>query len=780
MKVSYHWLKSLINLTQTPEEVAVLLTGSGLEVEGLENSDSVKGGLKGLIIAEVVEKQVHPNADRLSVTKVNTGNGDALQVVCGAPNVAAGQKVVFAPVGSTVHPSNGESFEIKEAKIRGEVSQGMICAEDEIGLGSSHDGIMVLPQEATIGQSAALYFKVESDTLIEIGLTANRGDAASHLGVARELAALTGIPVSKPEVNLPKSTGDSDIKIKIDNPDDCKRYAAIHLKNVNICDSPAWLKQRLEAIGIKPMNNVVDATNYVLHELGQPIHAFDVANIEGKEIKVKKSTNGHKIVTLDGVERKLDGSELMIYDSNGPIAIAGVFGGLNSGVSASTCEVLIESAAFNATLVRKSAKKHGLNTDASFRFERGTDINMCDFAARRAASLIMSTCDAHQVGEIFDFYPQHVSQPQITFRPSRLYAIAGMEIPTEEVKLILSSLEIKLLRDMGEEWLVSIPTYRTDVLEEIDLIEEILRIYGYDKIPFTGKISISMPTFLGHNWHKTEKIIRNFLISRGFSEIMTNSLTNPEFYGEKKNDLIEIANPLSKEMAVLRPTLLHTGLQSVAYNLNRKNSDLALFETGKTYIQKGEETFETPTIALFLTGKNIPENWQEKPKKVNEFYLKGIITGIKNLFRISESTNLGENIMQVHTADTALFNIKVPVYFAEFSLDKLVKKSVKTAIQIKEPPKFPVVRRDISMVLDSSIPWTSVTELVLKQKDSRIIDVGLFDIFEGAPLETGKKSFSIAFKLSDPEKTMTDTEIDSIMNKLIESSEKNLGALIRK
>ncbi|MEM6542186.1 MAG: phenylalanine--tRNA ligase subunit beta, partial [Bacteroidota bacterium] len=635
MKISFNWLKQFLKLEWNAEKTAELLTNLGLEVESIEKFESIKGGLKGVVVGHVLECRKHPNADRLQLTKVDIGAPVAVQIVCGAPNVAVGQKVPVATIGTTLYSKDGEAWEIKKGKIRGEESHGMICAEDELGLGENHDGIMVLDNSLTPGTSVASLFEVENDEVFEIGLTPNRSDAMSHFGVARDLkAGLEQFEVFKELITPSTSHFSVDnrslkIKVEVENKEKAPRYCGVTLKNVLVQESPDWLKNRLRAIGLSPINNVVDITNYVLHELGQPLHAFDARKIKGDTIEVKTLEKGTRFVTLDGVERELHEEDLMICDAEKPMCIAGVFGGIDSGVTQDTTSIFLESAYFDPISVRRTAKRHGLNTDASFRFERGIDINLTEYALKRAASLIKEVAGGEISSDIVDFYPVKKKDHQVLLTYEKINRLIGHEIPKDTIKRILAALEIKV-NNVTETGLgVTIPSYRTDVEREVDVIEEILRVYGYDNVPVHPKFTASVAPSSKFENHKLQNIIGNLLAANGFFEILTNSLVE-----DNKNDdpnlspKVRILNPLSSDLAAMRTSLLYTGLDCIRYNLNRKNNHLRLFEFGRTYTRKNAAYFEEEKLALFVLGNRHEEHWAVGKQASDFFYLKGILNSV--------------------------------------------------------------------------------------------------------------------------------------------------------
>jgi phenylalanyl-tRNA synthetase beta chain len=780
MKISYNWLKSIIPLDIPVQETAVLLTGCGLEVEGIEIFETVPGGLKGLVIGLVADRQQHPGADRLSLCKVDVGAESILSIVCGAPNVAAGQKVIVAQVGTTIYPTAGEPFTISKAKIRGEVSEGMICADDEIGLGKDHSGIRVLPEDAPVGMMVRDYLKIESDQVLEIGLTPNRGDAASILGVARDLRALTGKSVLMPESIIPKSKGKGPVSVDIKDVIGCPRYSGLYLKGVKIGESPLWLQNRLKAIGIRPKNNIIDITNHTLHELGQPIHAFDAAKINDGII-VRRAEKGEKITTLDAIERKLEGVELLICDHKKPLALAGIFGGMDSGVSDNTTDIFIESAFFDPGIIRKGAKTHGLNTDASFRYERGTDPEVTVFALQRTASLILQMAGGEIVGDVIDTYPKTIQPHDITFRPQKLRSFGGVEIDDEEIERILVFLDISVDKN-GDQWQLKVPARKLDVTREVDIIEEVLRIFGYDNIPGKSHITFS-DVFREENRHyKATQKVGDYLADNGFLEMMTNPLSSKEFQ-ENPATTIELLNPLSSELGVLRDNMLSTALQAVAFNHHRKNSNLKFFEFGKTYFKHHNTYKEKEQLFLIITGNIQPENWNTIEEKVSYFHLKAfVVNAIKKAGTPVNESTLAKysNIELVPDKLMKAFDLKGEIWYAQIDWNAVIEDSGKESFKLKPISKFPEVRRDLSLVLDQNAEYLSIENLAYRTVGKRLKSVGLFDAFEGPQVGEGKKSYSISCILGDDEKTMTDNEIDRTINRLIQVFEKELNATIRR
>jgi phenylalanyl-tRNA synthetase beta chain len=799
MKISYNWLKQFIKTDKSPDEISHILTGTGLEVESLELVQSVPGGLEGLVVGYVKECVQHPNADRLRITKVDVGAEADLQVVCGAANVAAGQKVIVATVGTTVHPVTGEPFKIKEAKIRGEESQGMICAEDEIGLGQSHEGIMVLDFNAVPGTKAADYFNIEDDQLFEIGLTPNRADAASHLGVARDLAAYLKTTIELPDISeFAIDNHDRTIPVVVENETACPRYSAITISGVEIKESPDWLKNRLQTIGIRPINNVVDITNYVLHDLGQPLHAFDADEIKGGKVVVKNCEEGTSFTTLDGVERKLSADDLMICDAESPMCIAGVFGGIGSGVKESTKNVFLESAYFNAVSVRKTSKRYGLKTDASFRFERGTDPEITVVALKRAALLIKELAGGVISSEISDFYPAAASPFKVALSYNNTDRLIGKVIPRDEIKGILTGLGIKILSENAEGLQVEVPTYKVDVTREVDVIEEILRIYGYNNIEIPMQIKASLNYSPKPDKEVVQHQIADMLTANGFDEILSNSLTKSA-YAESKDETVRILNPLSSDLDAMRQSLLYSGLEAISYNQNRRRLDLKLYEFGKTYHLIGGKYKENQCLSLFLTGEKQSEQWNNQGKPVGFYTIKGFVDAIVKRLSIkglslkdSENKDFsyglnyskGEKpLVEFGSLSKAVLkklDIDKEVYYANFNWD-LVMKSVRgNSITYKEVSKFPSVRRDLSMLVNTDVSFGVLKLIAERLKQNILKEINVFDVYEGNKLPEGKKSYALSFMFQDEEKTLTDKQIDDIMQKLIVNFEKEAGAEIRK
>jgi phenylalanyl-tRNA synthetase beta chain len=815
MKISYNWLKNYIDYLPTPEETAEILTNTGLEVEGMEHFESVKGGLKGVVIGEVLSCEKHPDADKLSITKVDIGNGTILPIVCGAPNVAAGQKVPVATVGTTLY-SDTDSFEIKKAKIRGEVSEGMICAEDELGLGTGHEGIMVLDPAVKIGTAASEFFKIETDVVFEIGLTPNRIDGASHFGVARDIAAYLRqsreIKNKMPDVDLFKvDNNNNPIDVVIEDKEGCIRYSGLTISGIEIKDSPSWLQNKLKSIGLKPINNIVDITNFVLHEIGQPLHAFDADKVTGNKVIVKTLPEGTIFKTLDEVERKLSDKDLMICNEKEGMCIAGVFGGIDSGVSEKTKNIFLESACFNPVYIRKTSKRHILNTDSSFRFERGSDPNITVYALKRAALLIKELGGGTISSKIQDIYPEKISDVKIELSYEYLNRLTGKIIEKEIIRNILASLDIQIERETEETLNLRLPAYRVDVTRPSDVAEEIMRIYGYNNIE-TGNSIRSSISYRNHpDREKLINLVSDLLSSNGFNEIMSNSLTPSSYYEqEEKTDkeLVRIVNPLSSDLNALRKNLLFGGLEAILYNTNRRNADLRLFEFGNVYHIDPDKKSENPhdkyneqeQLALFLTGEKYEANWISPSSKTNFYQLKSYVEMILRRLGFkpeelkssnSECVHLKEGlsvsinekeIVQYGTLSKKVldkFDISRPVYFAVFKWDNILKQLTKNSTKFIPLSKFPEVKRDLSMLIDNSVKYEDIKNLAEKTERNILKKVSLFDVFEGDKIEKGKKSYAISFVLQDEHKTLEDKQIDKVMKKLIAAFERELNAQIR-
>ncbi len=809
MKISYNWLKQFIDIDWTPEQTSELLTDLGLEVEGLEKYQSVKGGLEGVVVGKVLTCKKHPNADKLKVTTVDLGTETPLQIVCGAPNVATGQIVAVATIGTTLYTEEGEAWTIKKGKIRGEESHGMICAEDELGLGKSHDGIMVLDETIKIGTAAADIFDIENDSVFEIGLTPNRADAMSHYGTARDLKAGLLQKEIKVELITPSVSAfnveNRTLKIDVDviDKDLAPRYCGVTISGLKVEESPEWLKHRLQAIGLSPINNVVDITNYVLHELGQPLHAFDASKIEGDKIEVKTLKKGTKFITLDGVERELHEEDLMICDAEKPMCIAGVFGGIDSGVTEKTRSIFLESAYFNPVSIRKTAKRHGLNTDASFRFERGIDPNITEYALKRAALLIQELAGGDITSDIIDVYPKKIEDFQVRLSFDNAKKIIGEEIPKETIKSILTSLDIKV-NNVTETGLgLTVPAFRNDVQREADIIEEILRVYGYNNISISEKLNASISSMSRFEDFKVQNIIGNQLAGQGFYEILSNSLTTPDYAALsaqlKEAHNIEMLNPLSNDLSVLRQSLVFSGLEAISYNSNRKRQDLKLFEFGNTYHNYSEDKTESKHLTLFASGNQNPESWNSNTsKKSDYFFLKGTVISVLERLGITRfnespikndvfSEGVSLSLGKMKLVDLGLvtkkvlkhFDISQEVVCADFNWDAILDMVKRNKITFKPIPKYPEVRRDFALLLDDSVTFESIYKIAKQTEKQLLKQVNLFDVYQGKNLPKGKKSYAVSFTLQDENKTLNDKQIDKIMNKLQSNFEKQLGAELR-
>ncbi|WP_299252499.1 phenylalanine--tRNA ligase subunit beta [uncultured Cytophaga sp.] len=803
MRISYNWLKDYIDLTESPEEIARLLTHSGLEVEKVEAYESIKGGLVGIVIGKVLTCEQHPNADRLRKTTVDVGAETPLNIVCGAPNVAVGQTVVVATIGATMYPSEGEPFKIQKSKIRGEVSEGMLCAEDELGMGKSHDGIIVIEKDIAAGTSAQSYFNVEVDSIFEIGLTPNRADAASHLGVARDLRALLNRNLKKVDLkNFQPGFKASGINLKVENTKACPRYTGLTITGVKIGESPEWIKTRLRSIGLNPINNVVDITNYVMHSLGQPLHAYDLDEIKGHTVVVKNLPAGTEFITLDGEKRKLLESDLMVCNATEPMCMAGVYGGLESGVQKNTRHIFLECAYFNPEIIRTTSMKHGLKTDSSFRFERGTDPNMPKVALRKAAAMIVEIAGGEISADILDSQTETFPPFRIETTHQRICKVIGKEIPADRILEIISLLDIKLAFRNGDLLVLDIPPFRVDVQREADLVEEILRIYGYDNIELSDRLSTEfLAEFPTKDTDKIHSLVDQTLIAKGFQEILTNSLTKAAYVDllSAQTDAVSILNKLSEELAFMRPSLSFTGLESIAYNINRRQKNLKFFEWGKTYSKRANKYLENNKLAVFLTGNQHTESWNMASKAVDFFDLKSVVVQILEKLNISvtqvqeiESNPIfskgviykhgGKVLVEMGYVSKALLkatDIKQDVLFADFDADLLLELYSNTS-KYSEISKFPEVRRDLSLVLDASVTFEHIKELALKTERKILSDINVFDVYDGKHIESGKKSYSISFTLLDKEQTLTDQAIDSTMNKLMQVFEKELNTTIRK
>ncbi|MFY8182325.1 MAG: phenylalanine--tRNA ligase subunit beta [Flavobacterium sp.] len=806
MKISYNWIKQFLKIDLPSAEVSDILTDLGLEVEIVEKYQSVKGGLEGVVVGHVLTCEKHPDADRLNITTVDLGDGTPVQIVCGATNVAAGQKVPVATIGTKLFDKDGNEFEIKKGKIRGQESHGMICAEDELGLGTSHDGIMVLDSNLKPGTPAAKVFNIENDEVFEIGLTPNRADAMSHMGVARDLraaliqknASLELITPSVSKFKVDKRT----LKIDVDVKDSslAPRYCGVTISGVTIKPSPSWLQNRLKAIGLTPKNNVIDVTNYVLHELGQPLHAFDAAKINGK-VTVKTVEAGTKFVTLDDVERTLHEEDLLICDDKGPMCLAGVFGGKNSGVSENTTTIFLESAYFNPVTIRKTAKRHTLSTDASFRFERGIDPTITEYALKRAALLIQEVAGGEITSDVIDVYPKKIEDFTVFLNYEKAFKLIGQELPKETIKKIVASLDIKVNNSSDAGLGLIIPAYRVDVQREVDVIEEILRVYGYNNITFSKKLNATVAKSSRTEDYKVQNIIASQLNSFGFHEMMANSLTTPDYVQLsellKEEYNVTMLNPLSSELSVMRQSMLYSGLEAISYNINRKNSDLKLFEFGKSYRKLLSGYNEKKHLTLFVSGNRVSESWTNVQKPTDFFLFKGYVNSILSRLGFDKTQNLpvendifsegiafalgNDTLVEMGTVKKSIlkhFDIKQEVFYAEFNWD-LVIKLLSNKIKFTSIPKYPEVRRDFALLVDTNVAFESIYKVARQTEKSLLKDINLFDVYEGKNLPEGKKSYAVSFTIQDTTKTLTDVQIDKIMSKLQSNFESELGAQLR-
>jgi phenylalanyl-tRNA synthetase beta chain len=818
MQISYNWLKNYLNIDIEVNKVSKILTDIGLEVGGVEDVQSVKGGLEGLVIGEVLTCEKHPDADKLSKTTVNIGSGEILPVVCGAPNVAAGQKVVVATVGTILYDGEN-SFTIKKSKIRGEESKGMICAEDEIGLGASHDGIMVLPDDVAVGTLAKDYFEVETDVVFEVDLTPNRVDSASHYGVARDLAAYLKSIGEEVELKLPLvddfkvENNDFPVEVIVENKEACPRYCGLTISGVRVKESPDWLKNKLKLIGLSSINNIVDVTNYVLHELGQPLHAFDGDEIKGAKVVVKTLPEKTKFTTLDEMERELSDQDLMICNAEEGMCIAGVFGGLNSGVKASTTKIFLESAYFNPVFVRKTAKRHTLSTDASFRFERGIDPNITTFALKRAALLIKEVAGGVISSEVTDVYPSPIQDFEVAVKWKNIRRLIGKDLPKETIKTIVSSLSMRIVSEDEAGMLLSVPAYRVDVQREVDVIEDILRIYGYNNIEIPSEVHSTLVYSDKVDNHKVKNIIANQLVAQGFNEIMCNSLTKPDYYASLKKyaqeNVVTLFNPLSNDLGGMRQSLVMGGLESITYNVNRKNGDLKIFEFGNCYslnnleAEKGslDKYNEAQGLGVFLVGNMIAGNWNAQERKVSFADMRAVINQVLTRLNISEGmlveTEVDNDVfiegVSLATRDRIqlvdfgvvnpelkkIFGLKEVVYFAEFNWDKLLLVASRQKVIYKEISKYPEVSRDLALLVDKQVTFGQIKAIAQKTEKKLLKSISLFDIYEGSKLGEGKKSYAVNFILQDENKTLTDKQIDKIMSNLVKNLERELNAQLR-
>ncbi|MDR2765306.1 MAG: phenylalanine--tRNA ligase subunit beta [Tannerella sp.] len=820
MNISYNWLKEYLPFDMQPDEVAAALTSTGLETGSVDEVQPVRGGLEGLVIGEVLTCTAHPNSDHLHLTTVDAGSGEPLRIVCGAPNVAAGQKVIVATVGTTLY-SDGEKFTIKRSKIRGEESFGMICAEDEIGLGTDHSGIIVLPAEAKTGMPAREYYGIESDYVLEVDITPNRVDATSHYGVARDLAAwLT--QAGRPAV-LRRPSADAfridspapAVTVEVANREACLRYSGLTVRGVTVKESPAWLKNRLQTIGLRPINNVVDITNFILHELGQPLHAFDAARIRGGRVVVRTMPEGTKFVTLDGVERTLTGEDLMICSAEEPMCIAGVFGGLDSGVTEQTTDVFLESACFHPAWVRRTARRFGLNTDASFRFERGLDPNQTVYVLKRAALLVKELAGGEITGDVQDFYPEEVKPYPVDITYRKIHTLVGKEIPAETVKRILASLEMEIVSETAEGLSLRVPVYRMDVRREVDVIEEILRIYGYNHVEvdehLRSTLSYRMPA--DHSY-RLENLISEQLCGAGFHEIINNSQTRLAYYDGLTTypaaNAVQLLNPLSADLNAMRRTLLFGGLQSIAYNINHKNRNLRFFEFGNCYTFHAEkQTQEEPLsgyreeyrLGLWMCGRRVENSWAHANEDASVYELKACVQHILTRLGV-DWRKISENVisddvyasgLQLKTASGRLpgtlgivdrkllkrMDIGEEVCYAELSWNTLMEEIRNARVVFSEIARYPEVKRDLALLLDRDVLFRSVEKIAFESERKLLKRVELFDVYEGAHLPPDKKSYAVSFYLQDGSRTLTDPQIDRIMQKIQAALEQKLNARLR-
>lgn len=813
MKVSYNWLKKYIQTDLAPEELGKILTDTGLEVESIEKIEAIEGGLQGVVIGHVLSCEKHPDADKLNVTTVTIGT-EELQIVCGAPNVAAGQKVVVATVGTTLFPNPGEAFHIKKAKIRGVESFGMLCAEDELGIGHSHAGIIVLPEDTEIGMPASAYFDLSDDYQIEIGLTPNRADAMGHIGVARDLKAAlnfhqkANLSIQWPTVHPLVAAGNLQIAVEIENQEDCLRYCGISMVNVHVAPSPEWLQKALRSVGLNPINNIVDISNFVMRELGTPLHIFDAKSLNGK-VRVRSSKANETIVTLDQVERKLVGTELMITNGDEALCIAGVLGGANSGVSNETTEIFIESALFDAVNIRKTARLHGLNTDASFRFERGVDPALTMYALQRCVQLIQEIAGGQVAMEAFDWQGNIPQDKTASISLNRINQLIGCQIDKLDVASILKDLDIQILSDNGDNLEIQIPAYRVDVTREADVVEEILRIYGFNLVPIPEKWNLSLPISPKINKDQLQRSIAELLVGKGFSEVMNNSLTKSTYASQlgmgqlQDEHSVRMLNPLSQDLDVMRQSLLFGLLENIERNQNRQSPNLRLFEFGKTYAKYASGYVESMQLIVCMTGQAHSDNWltpdKGKDTLVSYYQLKGLVFGL--LERLGFSGQLQEKELKNHLftdgqsielhkktiaecgwatpEQLQSFGIKNPVYYAIIQWDQLLDLLNRVKIEYSELPKSFAIRRDFSLLIDQHVNFADLRQSAMQADKKLLKSVGLFDVYEGKNLDAGKKSYALSFILQDGDRTLTDQEIDSCMSKIQANLEKECGATLR-
>lgn len=819
MNISYNWLKKYINIDVPAEELSAILTSIGLEVGKFECVQSVKGGLQGLVVGEVLTCVAHENSDHLHVTTVSVGTEESLQIVCGAPNVAAGQKVVVATIGAKLYPSEGGEFVIKRSKIRGVESFGMLCAEDEIGVGTSHDGIIVLPSETKVGMLASDYYNVENDVVFEVDITPNRSDATSHFGVARDVAAYfasrdSKIVLQKPDISaFAVDNNDLKVEVSVENNMACPRYSGLTISGVEIKESPTWLKNNLLAIGIRPINNIVDATNYVLHALGQPLHAFDADKLAGGRVIVKNLAEGTKFITLDGEERTLRGEDLMICNAEEGMCIAGVFGGQKSGITENTKNVFLESAYFNPVAIRKTARAHGLSTDASFRYERGCDPNCTVDVLKYATLLIQEIAGGKVSCDIVDVYPKEIEPARVELTYQKINALIGMDLEKEVVKTILCGLEMKIVNETESGLVVDVPTYRVDVQRDVDVIEDLLRIYGYNQVPMGTSVKSSISYSTKKDSWKLQTLISEQLTANGFREIMNNSLTKLSYYANSdvypEANCVKIMNPLGVDLSVMRQTLLFGGLESIAYNKNRKNSNLKFYEFGNCYYFNAESSSQNALsrygedfhLALFLTGNKAEQSWVVKEEKTTFFELKAHLMNVFARLGVKENSYVSESysdsiftyalklfnkkgvllavLGKIEPKTLQLFDIDGEVFFADINWTNLLNELALQEITYQDIPKFPEVKRDLALLIDKNITFQDIEKIAYATERKLLKEVNLFDVYEGKNLPVGKKSYAVSFILQDAERTLKDSQIDAIVQKMIKNLTEKLGAVLR-
>lgn len=833
MNISFDWLKEYVDIEDmTPQQLDDLLTFSGLEVDSMEKVETIKGGLEHVVIAQVLTCEPHPDSDHLHLTTVDVGGERPLNIVCGAPNVAAGQKVVCAQIGTKIYTSDTEYYEIKKGKLRGAVSEGMLCAADELQLGTDHAGIMVLPDDAPVGMPAKEYFHVKDDCLLEVAITANRMDAISHIGVARDVVAVRNtregkqLSIKWPEapefLELPDSP--EAIKVTVEEPELCPRYTGITLRNVKVGESPEWLQNRLRTVGLRPINNIVDVTNFVMMEVGQPLHAFDADKIGGGHVVVKRLPQGTKFVTLDGVERTLDARDLMICDENEGMCIAGVFGGQKSGVSMETTNVFLESAFFNPVSIRKTSQRHTLKTDASYRYERTCDPNITEWALRRAVKLIRELAGGDICGQMVDLYPNKIERPTVEVNFRRMFDLVGQDIPLEAVRTALTSLDIEIVREDAEGMTLKVPTCKADVTRECDIVEEIMRIYGYNNIHIGTTVNSCLSYGKKPDPRKLKNAVSDYLTDNGFSEIMNNSLTKSEYYDEcygvgsadnpdfPADRCIPIINPLSKELNVMRQTLLYSGLECIARNINFRILDQKLYEFGRSYVKTDEAAnqelpvtkrfAETEHVSIFLTGNMSPESWKMKPAETDFFYLKAYVMDILHRMRVNmgrvemvptqykffaegldiiqrDSKKVLGTIGRIGRETLKKMDIKQPVYYADLNWTLLLKGYPTKEVLYQEVAKFPEVRRDLAFILKKDVTFAAIEQAAMQCEKKLLKRVSLFDVYEGKGIAEGFKSYAVSFILQDKDKTLNDKQIESTMAKIQKALETQLGAKVR-